>query len=73
MRLPATMLLSTLILTLLTTGCASTQKTIEIPSDRWVVTVNAGVPFTPPCDGKFVPEARFKEMLDVYVRESFKK
>jgi hypothetical protein len=43
---------------------------VEVSSDRYVRTVHAGVPFTPPCDGKFVPEARFQEMLDVYIRTS---
>jgi peroxiredoxin len=59
------------ILLLLCTGCVTTQVH-EISSDRTVITVHAGVPFTPICDGKFVPEARFNEMLDVYIRESWR-
>ena len=60
----------TLLLMLLVTGCATRTVVREIPSDRYVVTVHAGVPFTPACDGKFVPQARFIEMLDAYIRES---
>ena len=73
MQLRAMMLLSTLFLTLLATGCATRTRVVEISSDRTVVTVKAGVPFTPKCDGKFLPEARFNEMMDVYLRESFRK
>ena len=58
-----------LIWLLLLTGCAS-NKVAEISSDRYVRTVKAGVPFTPPCDGKFVPSAQFNEMRDVYIRAS---
>lgn len=58
---------------LLLTGCATRTVVKEIDSSRTVVSVRAGVPFTPPCDGKFVPEARFDEMLDVYIRASLKK
>jgi hypothetical protein len=71
--LRVTTMLSMLTLTLLLTGCATRIKVVEISSDRAVVTVHAGVPFTPPCDGKFVPEARFKEMLDATIRDSFKR
>lgn len=63
-------LLSTLTLTLLLTGCGTT-RVVQVSSDRYVVSLKSGVPFTPPSDGKFVPEARWKEMLDVYVRSSF--
>ena len=73
MRRRAMMLVAMLTLTLLATGCATVTKVVEISSDEYVVTLTPGVPFTPPCAGKFVPEARFKAMLDVYVRESFKK
>lgn len=59
-----------LISMLLLTGCATRTTVREIDSDRKVVSVHAGVPFTPPTDGKFVPEARFDEMLEVYIRAS---
>ena len=78
LRRPATipplamMLLSMLIWTLLATGCGTT-KVDQISSDRFVVTVNKGVPFTPPDNGKFVPDARWTEMMDVYIRASFNK
>lgn len=67
-----TTLLSTLTLTLLLIGCVTRTVVHEIDSNRAVVSVHKDVPFTPPCDGKFVPEARFVEMLDVYIRESLK-
>lgn len=72
MRPLATMMLSTLTLTLLGTGCVTT-KVVQISSDRMVVSVRQGVPFTPPCDGKFVPTERFNEMMDVYIQHSFEK
>ena len=68
------MLRLTLLLTLLATGCATSRVTVrEISSDRMVRSVRAGVPFTPPVDGKFVPQALFLEMLDYYVRMSDQK
>lgn len=70
MPLRATMPALTLILTLHLIGCATRTVVKEISPSRAVVTVKAGVPFTPPVDGKFVPEARFVEMLDVYIRAS---
>ena len=54
------------------TSC-STVTIKEIPTDRMVVTVHAGQPFTPPCDGKFVPQARWNEMLDAYIIHSQEK
>lgn len=66
----AMILLSMLILTLPATGCKTLA--VEVPSDYYVRTLKKGEQFTPPCDGKFVPEARFKEMLDVYIRESYR-
>jgi hypothetical protein len=72
-RLAAMTLLLITSLTLLPTGCATRTMIKEIPMDRTVVTMHAGVPFTPACDGKFVPSARFNEMLDVYIRESWRK
>lgn len=53
---------------LLATGCATKTVVREIPQDRYVVTLRPGVPFTPAVDGKFVPEARWNEMLEVYIR-----
>lgn len=67
----AMMLLSTLTLMLPATGCKT--RVVEIPTDRFVRTVKAGEPFTPPCAGKFVPDARFNELRDAYILESFRK
>lgn len=67
-----TMPLSMLTWMLLATGCATT-KVDQISSDRYVQSLHKGVPFTPPEDGKFVPLARFNEMMDVYIRASFPK
>jgi hypothetical protein len=70
--LPRAMMLAlTLTLTRLLTGCETHPPTVhEIDSNREVKTVHKDVPFTPDVDGKFVPEARFDEMLDVYIRAS---
>ena len=74
MRLRAMMPLSMLTLTLLpTAGCVTRTVVDQISADRYVRSVRAGVPFTPPVDGKFVPAARFKELSDAYVRDSFRK
>jgi len=54
----------------LVTGCAASRTVIEIPADRYVHTVRAGVPFTPAVDGKFVPQAQYNDMQDAYLRES---
>jgi hypothetical protein len=70
---PATMPLLMLILTLHLTGCVTRTLEKEISPNRAVVTVHAGVPFVPPVDGKFVPEERFVEMLEVYIREANRK
>ena len=64
-----TKLLTTLFL-LLVIGCATSRTVIEIPADRYVHTVRAGVPFTPAVDGKFVPQAQYNDMQDAYLRES---
>lgn len=69
---PGAMLLSMLIWMLLATGCATT-KVVQISSDREVMTLVKGVSFTPPENGKFVPDARWIEMMDVYLRASFTK
>ncbi len=54
---------------LLLTGCATKPPIIhEISSDKYIISLTNGVPFTPPCEGKFVPQARFNELLDVYLR-----
>jgi hypothetical protein len=68
---PGMMLPLMMIWLALATGCV-THTVREIPSDRSVVTLKAGVPFTPAVPGKFVPEATFIELMDVYVRESLK-
>lgn len=72
MLLTAMMLLLMLTLTLLVTGCETTQV-VAISSDREVKTVHKGQPFTPPEDGKFVPLARWMEIQDVYIRQSFER
>ena len=54
-------------------GCKTQTIVREIPQDRFVRSVRKGEPFTPPSDGKFVPEARWNEMLEVYINSSFKK
>jgi hypothetical protein len=73
-RLRVMMILSTLLWTLLATGCATSRVTVrEISSDRMVRSVQAGVPFVSPVDGKFVPTSRFIELLDAYVRLSDQK
>lgn len=59
----ATLLLSTLALTLTLTGCQTT-KTVLVPSDRAVVALPQGKPFTPPVPGWFVPNARMYDMLN---------
>jgi hypothetical protein len=51
-------------------GCALRRGAVEIPADRWVMTLRAGQQFTAPVDGKFVPEARWNEMRDVYIQHS---
>jgi len=58
-----------LICSQLMTGC-ETVKVVQVPSDYMVVTVKKGVPFTPPENGKFVPDAQWRLMLDVYIRAS---
>ena len=70
-RRGATTPLSIALLATLLTGCA-TPKTVvrEIPTNNWVTTVKAGQVFIVPVDGKFVPESRFVQMLDAFVRES---
>lgn len=56
------------------TGCTTRRPAVrEIPADRMVQTLRAGVPFTPAVDGKFVPLARWNEMLDVYIQHSLEK
>lgn len=52
------------------TGCVTVH---EISPEKEVHTLHAGQPFTPPVDGKFVPLARWDEMLDTYIRASTKK
>lgn len=64
---PLWMLLGT---ALLTTSCVTRTVVRQIPSDRYVVTVEAGATFTAPCRGKFVPDARFLQLMDAYIRES---
>lgn len=74
MLLLGTMLVSMLIWILPVTGCVTHPPVVhEIDADRQVVTVHKGIPFSPPVDGKFVPEARFDEMSDVYIRASTSK
>ena len=58
---------------LLGTGCATKTIVKEIPDDRFVRSVRKGEPFAPPSDGKFVPVARWNEMLEVYINASQKK
>lgn len=71
MLLWVVIVLSIVTWTLLVTGCGTRPPIVhEIDSNRQVITVHKGIPFTPPTDGKFVPEARFSEMLDVYIRVS---
>ena len=55
------------------TGCATRTVVREIPSDRMVMSLRGGQLFTAPCDGKFVPKARWNEMQDVYIQHSLEK
>ena len=67
----AMMTLPMLILMLLAGGCVTRIR--DISPERRVVTMRAGVPYTPQVDGKFCPEAQWDDMLDVYIRHSYEK
>ena len=69
-RRAAMMLALTASWMLLGTGC--TSRVVKIPADRWVTTVPAGTVFRAEANGKFVPDARFNELLDAYIRMGFK-
>lgn len=66
------MAISTVVFLLPATGCVSHTTIREIPADRWVATVKKGQLFEVPSDGFFVPKAQFNEMMDAYMRESFR-
>ena len=59
----AMLLLSTLALTAILTGCQGT-KVVAISADRQAVPLPAGKPYTPAVNGWFVPDARMIEILD---------
>lgn len=59
----ATLLLSTLLLTVLLTGCQTT-RVVAISGDKSVVRMPAGTAYTPEINGWFVPDARMLEILD---------
>lgn len=59
-----------LLLVLVTSACSTRNSARVIPADRWVTTLQVGVPFTPTVQGKFVPLAMYLDMQDAYLREA---
>lgn len=60
-------------LSLVIVSCAIRNVAQPVPLDRWVTTLQVGVPFTPTTPGKFVPLAQYLDMQDAYLREAERK
>jgi hypothetical protein len=69
MMLPLTLLWVALVIS----ACSTRNVAQVIPADRWVTTLQVGVPFTPTTPGKFVPLAQYLDMQDAYLREANRK
>lgn len=61
-RLQTALLASCLMIGL--TGCGLLPKANVLDPNRDAVRMPKGVPYAPPCDGYFVPDARMLELLD---------
>lgn len=46
------------------TGCTLLPKAKVLDPNRDAARMSRDVPYTPPCDGYFVPDARMLELLD---------